>query len=138
MRRAPTAGLIVAAVLILAGCGGGSSGSSSGSGSAAKYTAAAAPTPTSGAAPWPAPPDPLQRARAAGLVPERREQLAYHVHAHLDVFVNGRQMKVPSGLGINIADPGVHRGPAPTGGTSYGGIQLFARACISPLHTHDG
>jgi hypothetical protein len=59
------------------------------------------------------------------------------VHAHLDVLVNGRPVTVPAGIGINIADPGVHRAPNPSGGTSYGGIQLCARPCISPLHTHD-
>lgn len=120
-----------AAVLGVTGCGG------SGSKSSPSYHAAAAPTPSSGAPPWPAPPDPLARTRAAGLRPERREQLAYHVHAHLDVFVNGRPVTVPAGIGINVRDPGVHRGPSPTGGTSYGGIRLCARPCISPLHTHD-
>jgi len=129
----------VAAVLVLALCflGCGSSKKSSSSTEQA-YTAPAAPTPAKDAAPWPAPPDPLVRTRAAGLVPERREQLQYHVHAHLDVFVNGRPVPVPAGLGINIGDPGVHSGPDPTGsGNSYGGIQLCAKPCISPLHTHD-
>src|SRR3954447_660684 len=129
----------VAAVLVLALCflGCGSSKKSSSSTEQA-YTAPAAPPPAKDAAPWPAPPNPLVTTRAAGLVPERREQLQYHVHAHLDVFVNGRPVPVPAGLGINISDPGVHSGPDPTGsGNSYGGIQLCAKPCISPLHTHD-
>jgi hypothetical protein len=116
-------------LLAVAGCGG-SGGKSSDTSS---YHAAAAAIPAHGAPPWPAPPNPLIRTRAAGLQPERREQLAYHVHAHLDVFVNGRPVTVPPGIGIDISDPGVRRGPGP----SYGGIQLCAHPCISPLHTHD-
>jgi hypothetical protein len=88
-------------------------------------------------APWPAPPDPLIRTRQAGLTPERKETLIYHVHAHLDVFVNGKVIRVPAGIGINIADPGVRRFKAPDGSTVYGGIELCANPCISPLHTHD-
>ena len=129
-------GLAVVTVLALCPLGCGSSKKSSSAGQ--KYTAPAAPTPAKDAAPWAAPPNPLVTTRAAGLVPERREQLRYHVHAHLDVFVNGRPVRVPGGLGINVGDPGVHSGPDPTGsGTSYGGIQLCAKPCISPLHTHD-
>jgi hypothetical protein len=122
--------LSVVAVWTASGCGGGGNGGGSGP---TDYKAARAPTPSSGAPPWPAPRDALARTRAAGLRPERREELAYHVHAHLDVFVNGRPVTVPAGIGINISDPGVKKGPGP----SYGGIKLCARPCISPLHTHD-
>jgi hypothetical protein len=83
----------------------------------------------------------MARARAAGLVPETAEQLAYHVHAHLDVFVNGRKVTVPAGLGIDTTNPGVHDFPdypKGTGATAYGGINPpCTTACISPLHTHD-
>ena len=96
-----------------------------------------APTPAHGAAPWPAPADPLRLTRAAGLAPERKETLTFHVHAHLDVYVNGKHVIVPAGIGINIKDPGVHSGPNPDGSTGYGGIRLCATPCISPLHTHD-
>src|SRR3954454_19763068 len=58
---------------------------------------------------WRAPPDPLTRTVAAGLKPEVKEQLAYHVHAHLDVFVDGKPVTVPAGIGINIDDPEVRR-----------------------------
>ncbi len=44
----------------------------------------------------------------AGLVPEDAEQLQYHVHSHLDVFVDGRTSSCPAGLGIDITNPGVH------------------------------
>lgn len=86
---------------------------------------------------WPAPPGPLKLTVAAGLKPEDREFLTYHVHAHLDVYVDGKLIVVPSGIGINIHDPAVHRSPESDGSTSYGGIVRCAKPCISPLHTHD-
>jgi hypothetical protein len=98
---------------------------------------APAPRPAHGAAPWPAPADPLRRTRLAGLTPERKETLIHHVHAHLDVFVNGKAEVVPAGLGINIHDPGVKTFTNPDGSKDYGGIQLCKAPCISPLHTHD-
>jgi len=76
----------------------------------------------------------MARTVAAGLVPETHETLQHHVHAHLDVFVDGIHQIVPAGIGINIDDPAVHRGPGP----SYGGISVPCETpCISPLHTHD-
>ena len=122
------------------GCGGSGPKTPSSSGRQATppaYQAARAPLPPRGGPPWPAPPNPLSRARAAGLVPERREQLAYHVHAHLDVFLNGQAVTVPAGIGINVSDPGVHQSPGPGGTKEYGGISQCAKPCISPLHTHD-
>jgi len=58
---------------------------------------------------WRAPPDPLRRTVAAGLQPERKEFLIHHAHAHLDVFVDGKPIVVPAGIGINIDDPEVQR-----------------------------
>ena len=70
-------------------------------------------------------------------MPETHETLVFHVHAHLDVFVDGRPVQVPAGIGINIADPAVHTAGEGAGRT-YGGISTPCRqACISPLHTHD-
>jgi len=71
--------------------------------------------------PWQAPSDPLDLAVAAGLEPETHEFLDYHVHSHLDVFVNGSPVEVPAGIGIDITDPGVHTTPRDLGPT-YGGI----------------
>jgi hypothetical protein len=86
---------------------------------------------------WAAPADPMQLTRAAGLEPERSEHLEFHVHAHLDVIVNGRPVIVPAGIGIDVDDPGVHSFSEADGSTSYGGIDPpCAQVCISPLHTH--
>ena len=103
----------------------------------------AAPTPSGAAAApagpptllWPAPSDPLERTVEAGLKPAPKEYKVNHVHAHLDVFIDGKVILVPAGIGINIEDPEViyfeDNG-------SYGGIVLCDQPCISPLHTHDG
>jgi hypothetical protein len=79
----------------------------------------------------------MQLAKKAGLVPERAEFLQYHVHAHLDVFVNGDPVRVPAGIGINIHDPAVHSERLADGAFAYGGIDPPCKQpCISPLHTH--
>jgi hypothetical protein len=88
-------------------------------------------------APWSRPNDTLALSRAAGLEPKRHEFFAYHVHAHLDVFVAGKPVRVPAGVGIEITDPGVQRGRLPDGSMAFGGIRECAKPCISPLHTHD-
>jgi hypothetical protein len=87
--------------------------------------------------PYPAPPNPMELARKAGLVPETAEQLRYHVHAHLDYFIDGKKILVPGGIGIDIHNPGVHSGTV-DGQPAYGGIDPPCdQPCISPLHTHD-
>ena len=63
-----------------------------------------------------------------------KEFLVNHVHAHLDVFIDGEHITVPAGIGINIEDPDVRTFDNPVG---YGGIEMCAQPCISPLHTHD-
>ncbi len=112
-------------VLLLAACGG--EGSSTKPPPAAQ-TAGNAPT-------WSRPPDPMSLARKAGLTPDTREFFTYHVHARLNVFVDGRPVEIPGGIGIEISDPAVKR----FGPTGYGGIPETgcAQVCISPLHTHD-
>jgi len=131
MRRVNTPGVLAAFVVLVALVATGCSSSSKG---APPTTTPATPT----ALVWPAPPDPMTRARAAGLVPETAERLTFHVHAHLDVFVNGQKVTVPAGLGIDITNPGVHEFANIAGATGYGGINPpCATACISPLHTHD-
>jgi hypothetical protein len=128
MRRIAWAAIPVALVL-LAACGH-SGGVRPG------YSAAPAPPPAAGAVPWPLPSNPMALVRQAGLTPGTHEFFTYHVHAHLDAFVNGRHVQIPGGIGIDLTDPGVHRGDT-DGGPSYGYIKLCPRPCISPLHTHD-
>lgn len=57
-------------------------------------------TPDAGPAPWPLPADPALRVQAAGL-PERADTPAVHFHAHLDIFVDGRRVRVPKDIGIS-------------------------------------
>ena len=86
---------------------------------------------------WSAPKNPMALTRQAGLTPETHEFLKFHVHSHLDVFVDGKKILVPAGIGIDIKAPAVRRFPEPDGSTSYGGIDPpCAKPCISPLHTH--
>jgi len=74
----------------------------------------------------------------AGLVPETHEFLQYHVHAHLDVFVNGKPAVVASGIGIDTTNPAVRHQKLDDGSDAYGGIDPPCKQpCISPLHTHD-
>ncbi len=131
-----TVASLLAAIVIAVALAACSSSKKSGGGSGTTTITASAPA-VSDPAPYPAPSDPMALARKAGLVPEDAEQLHYHVHSHLDVFVNGKHVIVPAGLGIDITNPGVHTfaaGPF----KSYGGIAVpCAQACISPLHTHD-
>ena len=65
----------------------------------------------SGPPPWPAEIEHL-RARLDAIGVPARAGLTLHVHQHLDVFVNGRRVVVPAGIGI---------------GDGF----------LSPLHTHD-
>ena len=126
--------VVLAAVLGACGSSGKANVTPGGSGS----SAITAPAPSaSDPTPYPAPSDPMALAKKAGLVPEDAEQLQYHVHSHLDVFVDGTHIIVPAGLGIDITNPRVHT--FTSGGVkSYGGIAVpCASACISPLHTHD-
>ncbi len=123
-----TAGLLLA----LAGCGPTPAGSAS---PAATTPGSVSPAPTA-VVQWPAPPDPMGLTVEAGLVPETKEYLEFHVHAHLDVFIDGVPVLVPAGIGINVEDPDVRTFNEP-GGISYGGIEVCAQPCISPLHAHD-
>jgi hypothetical protein len=70
-------------------------------------------------------------------VPETAERLQYHVHSHLDVYVDGQTVVVPAGIGIDISNPAVRTFDV-DGSKQYGGINPpCATPCISPLHTHD-
>ena len=54
------------------------------------------------------------------------EQLAFHIHAHLTVFVDGVARKIPGGIGISAPQStGTPQGPFVASG-----------ACFTWLHTH--
>ena len=55
------------------------------------------------------------------------EQLAFHVHAHLTIFIAGTARPVPAGVGI---------GPPLTGQMTPVGAFVTGGSCISWLHTH--
>ncbi|MGP3925136.1 hypothetical protein [Streptomyces sp. 8N616] len=64
--------------------------------------------------PWNAPGDPAARVQAAGLPMLGEEGNVEHIHAHLDVVVDGKPVSVPADIGIDQRDQQ-----------------------ISPLHTHE-
>jgi hypothetical protein len=64
---------------------------------------------------WPAPADPMGLARKAGFEPTDREFLITHTHDHLDVFVDGKHVPVPAGIGIDTKSPGVEEQPTSDG-----------------------
>jgi hypothetical protein len=132
-------GLTVAVVLAVAcaSCADNHTASSE-AGSTSPSSAPSETTPPEPVELWPAPPEPMQLARQAGLEPEVIEHLAFHAHAHLDVFLDGQPVLVPGGIGIAVDDPAVKQFAGPLG-TGYGGIEPPGcdQPCISPLHTHD-
>jgi hypothetical protein len=75
------------------------------------------PGELAGPAPWPANIGQLHaRLAAIGLPALGAQGTRLHIHQHLDVFVKGRRVTIPAGVGIGIQ-----------------GLQPF----FSPLHTHD-
>jgi len=122
--------LIPVALVLLGACGDGRAVASS-------YSAPPAPTPATGATPWPLAADPMMLVRQAGLNPGTMEFFTYHVHAHLDVYVNGSHVQIPGGIGIDVTDSVIHKGVT-NGAPSHGGIPPSGcpRPCVSPLHTH--
>jgi hypothetical protein len=62
-----------------------------------------------------------------GIRCEANEQVLFHIHAHLTLFVHGRQRQIPYGIGIGtpLVVARTRAGPFVTGGS-----------CFSWLHTH--
>ena len=73
-----------------------------------------------------APPGPDTTDTVNGVKCETSEQVAYHIHAHLAVFVNGVQKAIPGGIGI----PG--RVSEAAGAAKWVG----SGTCFYFLHTH--
>lgn len=125
--------LLAAATLVFAACGDGDEnasttttgliGTGDGPGAAGPPAPGGSTTTTSDAAapgrqisaPWAAPTRNVSALiRRAGLPALPNERLEYHIHSHLDVFVDGKPQTVPPDLGIDRA-----------------------AGVLSPLHTHD-
>lgn len=136
--RALTVLILIVASLALVACGGsksstqtstptadsgGGSGSSGSSGGQTKIGFEGVPI-QSGADIAPA--DTTQTGTVDGIRCGPTEQLAYHIHVHLSIYVNGEPRALPGGIGI----PGstviqTSEGPVAQGGQ-----------CIYWLHTH--
>src|SRR5690242_18216248 len=129
LRPAVIAVLAVVLVVVTAACGDSSPKAASSTSSAADGSIGGT-APDTGAVAWPAPsPDRVaQLTAAAGLQMETLETLTFHVHAHLDVFIDGEHRTVPGGIGIVITDDRVHTGSV-DGAPAYGGIAV---GCLQP------
>ena len=114
--------------LLLAACSAGSSSSSPPE--PASSTAAGGGEVAS----WSRPADPMSLVQAAGLTPDVKEYFDYHVHAHLDVFVDGEPVEIRVGSASRPRIPPCRASRTGSGGTPETGCE---QACISPLHTHD-
>jgi hypothetical protein len=128
MLRITVAGALAGTLVLLGACGEID----------AEDPARPARTSAGDAVAWPRPARTAELAEAAGLELHTVEHLDYHVHAHLDVFVDGEPLEVPAAIGIVIDDPAVKEFPSEFG-TDYGGIdpeEGCENPCISPLHTH--
>ncbi|MBV9915165.1 MAG: hypothetical protein JO153_01590 [Solirubrobacterales bacterium] len=128
-------------ILLLAGCGSSSSSSSSSAGSATSASASASTSASSSAANATqlgfegVAIEPGSDLASPGTTSDRTvdripcgpiEQLAYHIHAHLSVFVGGQPHALPGGIGIPSSQVVQSaQGPVATGGE-----------CIYWLHTH--
>lgn len=121
--------------LALAACGGSSNSASTHAASTSTATSSAATTSSGQISyegipiefgPELAPASTTQTATVDGIRCGATEQLAYHIHAHLAVFVSGRLYALPAGIGI----PGSSAQQTSQGPVAAGG------QCIYWLHTH--
>jgi hypothetical protein len=111
-RRIATGVAVLAGAVVLAACGSDSNDGKDPAGSATGTPSDN--KPTASAVSWPAPADASGQVRAAGLPMLGEEGQVLHIHAHLDVFVDGKAVMVPADIGVDVA-----------------------KQQISPLHTHD-
>lgn len=109
-RRIAIGVAVLAGAVSLAACG--SDGSKANA--SATTTTATDSKPAASSVSWPAPADASAQAKAAGLPMLGQEGQVLHIHSHLDVFVDGKQVTVPADIGIDLN-----------------------KQQISPLHTHD-
>jgi hypothetical protein len=131
--------LLLIGALLVAACGSSSSSSSSTQSSGNSTTTSSSSNASStgqgqlgfegipiqtGAAVAPA--STTQTGTVNGIQCGSKEQLAYHIHAHLTVFDNGQARSIPGGIGI----PGSQVVQTTEGPVASGG------QCIYWLHTH--
>lgn len=64
-----------------------------------------------------------------GIKCERSETVVFHIHAHLAIFVQGKQKQVPYGIGI---------GPPLQGQNGPAGPFVSEGSCFAWMHTHAG
>lgn len=133
------AAVVALAVAIpLATAGGGTSAAAAQPGLAALSTLGSLrPAPPPGAAgaegvPVPSAPALAGTATIAtgqtvdGIGCDTSEQLVYHIHVHLTIFVNGQARQVPAGIGI----------PGASATQTQAGPFIDSGACFYWLHTH--
>jgi hypothetical protein len=130
--------LLASGAALIAGCGSSSSASSSASESTSTAASASAQpqaqagqpgpeqVPLETGAPLASASSTLQGTAIDGVKCAPVEQLAYHIHAHLQVFVNGNPRALPGAIGL--VGPVAQQTPA---GPFYG-----AQGCYYWLHTH--
>jgi hypothetical protein len=126
---------LITGALLLGGCGSSSSSSSS---SATSSATGSSSTTTQSAAQIGfegvpiesgsilASPGTTQTGVVNGIQCGSTEQLAYHIHAHLAVYVNGASRALPGGIGI----------PGSTVQQTSQGPEAVGGQCIYWLHTH--
>lgn len=128
--------------LLLAGCGSSNSSSSTTESSSASGSSNTTSSSSSGSSNTQAqlgfegipiqtgaavaPASTTQTGTVNGIQCGSKEQLAYHIHAHLAVFDNGQARSIPGGIGI----PGSQVVQTTEGPVASGG------QCIYWLHTH--
>ena len=129
-------------VLLLAGCGSSNSSSSTTQSASASGSSSTTSSSSSGSSNTQAqlgfegipiqtgaavaPASTTQTGTVNGIQCGSKEQLAYHIHAHLTVFDNGQARSIPGGIGI----PGSQVVQTTEGPVASGG------QCIYWLHTH--
>ena len=140
----PTAAALVTAALVLSGCGGPStppppratpSASSPNPLSAPGALAPTGPAGPQGPEGVPIPAAPLLTGAGTsatgkpvdGIECDRAEQLAFHIHTHLTVYVAGAARQIPAGIGI---------GPPQQVKNTPAGAFIDGGSCFYWLHTH--
>jgi hypothetical protein len=105
---------VAAAIVLIAGCGGSSHSSS---------------TPTTQTTPFVLGTNQGEAVGRTvdGIQCQRQEQVIFHIHAHVAVFVSGRPGVIPEGIGI---------APPRTVDTSTGEPFVVAGTCFYWLHSH--